>query len=258
MEKLEKEMRFTVPTGWDMLTQEQLRRMLRLLGLYGDAPEWQDRVRLAALLHFCDIEASSRTDRGWLCRERGSGKTFLLDAGLLPDMLHHLDWMAETDSISVRIERVGEYEATDFKLRRLMFGDYLMADNYYQAFLTGKENGALVALAKTLYGVPDGVQPEGFEGEVLTGAFFWFGAAKRLLAQWFPHFLKPATEQCTPVCQESQHDATQAQIRLLTKGDVTKQKYILEQTDTWTALAELDALAREAEELKRKSTIHNS
>jgi hypothetical protein len=75
--------------------------------------------------------------------------------------------------------------------------------------------------------------------------FLWFCAVKQLLGRWFHNFLKPAGESGTAITQESQYESTQAQIRLLTKGDVTKQKYILEQTDTWTALAELDALAKE-------------
>ena len=67
----------------------------------------------------------------------------------------------------------------------------------------------------------------------------------------FCHFFKPAANGSAGT-QEDQREVMNAQIRLLTKGDVTKQKYILEETDTWTALAELDALAKEAEEIKRK------
>ena len=42
-----------------------------------------------------------------------------------------------------------------------------------------------------------------------------------------------------------------AQIRALTKGDITKERDILNM-DTWRALTELDALAREYEEINRK------
>lgn len=42
-----------------------------------------------------------------------------------------------------------------------------------------------------------------------------------------------------------------AQIRALTKGDITKEKEVLH-LDTWRALTELDALAKEAEEFNRK------
>ena len=49
------------------------------------------------------------------------------------------------------------------------------------------------------------------------------------------------------VLQESMN----AQIRALTKGDITKEKEVLH-LDTWRALTELDALAKEAEEFNRK------
>ena len=42
------------------------------------------------------------------------------------------------------------------------------------------------------------------------------------------------------------------QIRALTEGDVTKENEILA-LDTWRALTELDAKAREAEEFKLKT-----
>jgi hypothetical protein len=46
-------------------------------------------------------------------------------------------------------------------------------------------------------------------------------------------------------------DAMNAQIRALTKGDITKEKEVLTM-DCWRALTELDAIARETEELNRK------
>ena len=46
-------------------------------------------------------------------------------------------------------------------------------------------------------------------------------------------------------------DAVNAQIRALTKGDVTKEKEVLA-IDTWRALTELDALAKEYDEFSQK------
>ena len=46
-------------------------------------------------------------------------------------------------------------------------------------------------------------------------------------------------------------EAMNAQIRALTGGDITKEKQI-EKSDVWRALTELDAKAREAEELNDK------
>lgn len=247
-----REVAFTVPTGWEQLTQEQLRHVVRLMWLYGEAPDWEVRVATAAFIYFCRIDVASRTDIGWLCREKENGRTFLLDTALLPSLLKNLEWLTQTDRMTVRIEKIGKYKAVDFELRELMFGDYLMAENFYQAFMVSRDNGVLVSMTRILYAVPDGDEAPEICDEIVAGAFLWFGAVKALLGQWFPHFLKPAAGNGEPITMESQRESTQAQIRLLTKGDVTKQKYILEETDTWTALAELDALAKEAEEIQRK------
>lgn len=241
-----------MPTGWKELSQKDLRYCLRLLWLYGEAPDWQERVGTAAFLYFCHVEVAKRTDKGWLCREQTTGKNFILDPELLPSILERIGWLTHTDKICERIEQVGQYKAVDFELHGLIFGNYLMADNFYQAYLAGRQTESLVSLAMVLYNVPDEGDVTEFCDEVLTGAFLWFAAAKNVLGKWFPNFLKPAGDNAAPVTMENQQENTQAQIRLLTKGDVTKQEYILKKTDTWTALAELDALAREAEEIKRK------
>ncbi|UKK48769.1 hypothetical protein L6475_02010 [Prevotella sp. E9-3] len=245
-------MRFTVPKGWKELTQEQLRYVLRLLWLYNDRTDGMDRAKMAAFVHFCGFEVVRRTDQGWLCRQRKSGDAFLLDPELLPSLLESVEWIADTEQMNVRIEQVGGYKAVDFELQELPFGKYLEAENNFQSYLQSKQENSLSELARILYLVPYGSDGPTFGEEELLGAFLWFNAAKQLLGRMFPNFLKPASGEQEPVTQESLIEATRAQIRLLTKGDVTKQKYILEETDTWTAMAELDALAKEAEEIKRK------
>ena len=88
--------------------------------------------------------------------------------------------------------------------------------------------------------------------------FFWWTSLKAFFAKQFPNFFVPAsapkdgnllgnTKSIGAQLQESMN----AQIRALTKGDITKEKEVLAM-DTWRALTELDALAREAEEWKRK------
>lgn len=243
---------FSVPKGWKELTQEQLHYVLRLLWLYNDHADGQQRVQTAAFLYFCNTEVIRRTDQGWLCRQRGSEKVWILDPDLLPSLLQSVEWLTETEQMTVRIEQVGEYKAVDFELQEMHYGKYLEAENNFQSYLQSKKESCLVELAKILYLVPDGSDGPAFAEEELLGVFLWFNAAKQLLGRMFPNFLKPAEGKTEAVTQESLIEATRAQIRLLTKGDVTKQKYILEETDTWTAMAELDALAKEAEEIKRK------
>ena len=245
-------MSFTIPKGWEELTAEQLRYVIRLLWLYNGHADWQQRVQTAAFVHFADIEVVNHTDQGWLCRERRHGAAFLLDPELLPSIMQHVEWMTETERMTVRIEQVEGHKAVDFELQELPFGKYLEAENNFQSYLQSKKESCLVELARILYLVPDGSDAPELREEILMGAFLWFNAAKQLLGEQFPNFLKPASGKHEDITQESLIESMRAQIRLLTKGDVTKQKYILEETDTWTALAELDALAKEAEEIKRK------
>lgn len=245
-------MSFKVPSSWKELSQDELRYVLRLLWLYNEHPDGQQRMQVAAFLHFCHIEVVRRTDQRWLCRERKSGKSFLLDPDLLPSLLQSVEWLTDTEKVDVRIEQVGDYKAVDFELQELPFGKYLEAENNFQSYLQSKQQSCLAELAKILYLVPDGSDGPAFNEEEQLGAFLWYNAAKQQLGQQFPNFLKPAEGKPEAITRESLIEAMRAQIRLLTKGDVTKQKYILEETDTWTALAELDALAKESEEIKRR------
>lgn len=222
-----------------------------MLSFFGEDKDWQDKVRLCAFLYFCCIEVEHVTDQGWLCRRTDTKEIFILDPALLPSLLQPLDFLLHTERLCQRLGQVGRYQAVDFELRDLMFGEFLQVENLYQAFLSTRNSRHLFTIAKILYRVPVEDEAPELRDEFLTGVFLWVGAVKVLLGDWFPHFLKPASEQ-TEVTQRSQYESTQAQIRLLTKGDVTKQDYILNHTDTWTALAELDALAQEAEEIKRK------
>lgn len=245
-------MSFTIPKGWDELKPEQLRYVMRLLWLYNDRADWLQRVQAAAFLHFCNLEVMNHTDQGWICRERRHGTAFLLDSDLLPSIMQHVEWLTETEKITVRIGQVGPYKAVDFELQELKFGEYLRAENNFQSYLQSKKESCLVELARILYLVPDGSEAPELREEVLMGVFIWFNAVKQVLGQQFPNFLKPASGKQEEITQEKLIESMRAQIRLLTKGDVTKQKYILEEVDTWTALAELDALAMEAEEIRRK------
>lgn len=244
-------MDFTVPEGWQELTQEQLEHVLRMLWIYRSTEEAISKAKVALLMYFCNIEVDTSIDDCFLCREKESGDTFLLDRDLLPDMVSHLDWLDRPEEMSIRLERVGRYQAVDFELRELLFGQYLMADNYYQAFLAGNDEQHLQKMARVLYNVPDDDEGAEFKEHILLGIMLWWMAAKKMLARWFSNFLKPS-EGGSEITRESMMEGMRAQIRLLTGGDVTKEEYILTKVDTWTALAELDAKAREAEEINKK------
>ena len=67
----------------------------------------------------------------------------------------------------------------------------------------------------------------------------------------FTHFLRPVGEGVQSGTRQTQFEMMQMQVRLLTKGDVTRYQQVMD-SDTWQALYELDALTRESEEFKKK------
>jgi hypothetical protein len=133
---------------------------------------------------------------------------------------------------------------------------FIICDNLYQGYLATKQDNLLDEMAAHLYGT----QRIRLTEAERVSVFYWFASLKTFFARVFKHFFQPVTgasgddgnmfEQ-----QQSQYEqlqnAVNAQIRALTKGDVTKEQQVLS-LDTWRALTELDCQAREYEELERK------
>lgn len=90
---------------------------------------------------------------------------------------------------------------------------------------------------------------------VRISVFYWFAALKQLLTRNFSNLFGEQQEDGNMLGNASLAkqlaDAMNAQIRALTKGDVTKEKEVLA-LDTWRALTELDAQVKEYNELKLK------
>ena len=92
--------------------------------------------------------------------------------------------------------------------------------------------------------------------------FYWWASLKEYFSRLFPNFFVPASApedgnllgNPKPIGKQLR-DAMNAQNRALTKGDITKEKEVMAMP-TQRALTELDALAEEAEEIKRKYGKH--
>ena len=87
--------------------------------------------------------------------------------------------------------------------------------------------------------------------------FYWFASLKQYFAKTFNHFFQQTDSTdgnllgSAKSIGEQVTEAMNAQIRALTKGDITKEKEVLAM-DCWRALTELNAQAKEYEELNRK------
>ncbi len=243
-----KRVEFSVPSSWDELSQVQLRQVIMLMFIYQHEPDGFRTVKWWALQRFCGFRFLNRKDDGWLCSTE-DGDYFLMAHDILPEMLKAVEWLDHPEEMTVRIEHIGKFEAADFLLRDFPFGEYLQTENYYTSFLNTQDGKYLEKIGRLLYHAEDA---EGFHfGSYLPlSVFLWYSAVKKRFGTQFSHFLKPPGEVQSSGGM-NQYEMVNAQIRLLTHGDVTKNEQILK-IPTWDALTELDAQAKEAEELKDK------
>ena len=158
-------------------------------------------------------------------------------------MCDAMQWVLEPGSYPVLLDEYCNYKTINPLLRNVPFEKFIMLDNLFQGYLMSRNEEAVVRMAKIIF---DGKKKV---PRLKPYMFFcivqWFTQLKALFALEFTNFFQPMTGS-TP---SSIKEAMNAQIRALTGGDVTKEKEVLA-IDTWRALTELDAKAREAEEFK--------
>ncbi len=154
-----------------------------------------------------------------------------------------LEFLTTPPDFPVRPSKLEGANAVDAELHGVSFSDYLAAENLYQAFLMTKNNDALDALAKILYpGIA--LRPDAAQRYCLV---LWMVGLKALFSREFPDLFKPSGGSGESPDLRAVMDA---QIRALTGGDITKEETVLA-ADTWRALTELNAKAREAEEFNK-------
>ena len=225
----------TVPTGWDKLDDHQLRYVFGLLAQGFPSPQ----VKTYCLFRWTGMQVMHKYGKGQV------------NAAIAA-----LDWIDSLPSKPVRISRIGKHRALTADFQEVPFETFIICDNLYQGYLSAKEDALLDDLARQLY-KSSKVNPT--EAERI-GVFYWFASLKEMFARQFKHFFKPISNagdadgnmfEQTRSQYEILYEAVNSQIRALTKGDVTKEKEVLA-IDTWRALTELNALAKEYDEFNKK------
>lgn len=241
----------TLPQGWHELTQKQLKYLLYLIAEEYTATE----IKTLCLFRWGGMSVVSRK-RGQFYLRKGKTEFFVTPLQIA-EAITTLAWMDELPLIPIRIERIRWYKAVSANFQGVPFGTFIACENLYQGFLHTQNEDLLRQMATHLYG---GRRIRLRKAE-RTSIFYWFASLKNLLSRSFPHFLQSATEDSSanmigsPNIGRRLHESMNAQIRALTKGDITKEKEILS-LDTWRALTELDAQAREYEEMKKMYNKH--
>lgn len=236
---------FIVPQGWHELSDKQLRFVYDLL-----AKEYaSDEIKTLCLLRWSGTKVIGRQESGAYLLKKGK-ILFEVTPLTLAELLPHLEWLGSLPTVPVRISKINRQHALPADFSEVPFETFIICDNLYQGYLATQDDELLDQLGATLYGKEISFKP--YER---ISIFYWFASLKDWLGNKYSDFFQPM-EAATGgnllrAPSMNVEAAMNAQIRALTKGDITKEAEVLA-LDTHRALTELNAQAREYKELNAK------
>ena len=239
----------SLPTSWAELSDAQLLMVYSLFSRDLSAAE----VKTLCLMKWNHLKvlATLPVHRFLIKRKK---EQVVLSTRQIQQATSVLDFLDAFAPMPVRISRIGKYRALPADFEKVPFEQYLYVDNLFQGYLNTQQEELLLQMAQILYG-SDHVKPSRAH---LVGIFYWMASLKQYFASLFSNFYKPAPAKgddnllgsAQPDIYSQLRDSTNAMIRALTGGDITKEAAIMKM-DTWRALTELDAKAREVEEYRK-------
>ena len=244
------------PQGWGDMSQHQLSDMLKVM-VYVNAITTgreskryeESMVSLLCLLRWNNIRIVSPHGDGWIL-QRGNDTPFFASAERLAAASSMVGWVAEAPTSPVRIDKIGDAQAASPDLDDgTSFDTWLTCETLWQQYQATQDQKLLRLMCDKLYHTKDIVA----EQWQLLGVWYWWAGVKSLCNALYPNFFKAALTENAESASDSEtlRRNIDSQIRALTKGDITKEDVVLSMP-CHRALTELDALAREYDELNRK------
>ena len=240
----------SLPTSWASLSDKQL---LMVYGLFArDLSASEVKTLCLMKWNKLTVLAQLRNHKYLVKRNRSE---VVLSSSQIQQATSILDFLDSFPPEPIRLSRIGRHHALPANFEGVPFEKFLYADNLYAGFLHTKSENILLQMAQVLYDC-EHIKPSQAQ---LVGVFYWFASLKQYFAMLFPHFFQPMSSENggnllggSSNLYAQLRDSTNAQIRALTGGDVTKEEAI-KKMDTHRALTELDAKARESEEYRKHS-----
>lgn len=243
---------FVFPKRWEDLDDRRLKYVFKLLSKSFDA----DTVKIFCLFRWNGVSVLARNGKGdYMLSKRGEkDKVIRVSSLQIAEILPYLSWLDNVPENPVRVARMGFHKALPEDFREVPFEKFIMADNLYQGYLqflnlegpeSPQADELISRLGYVLYG------KSCLKPWQKVNCFYWMASLKNLFSRQFPDFFQPASSGENTSFTHNPLDSMNAMIRALTKGDITKEKEIL-RFNTWRALTELNAQAKEYKELNQK------
>ncbi|MCM1356903.1 MAG: hypothetical protein NC212_10930 [Staphylococcus sp.] len=234
----------SLPEVWSDLSQVELEAVYNLMA---SVPKTDLHFRLFA--YFTGLRILRHDGDRFICQmstEDGQTVGLAITPWTLSELLSPLSFVESPGDVPVRLDALHEAEAVDAELHGVTFKNYIALENLYQGFLVSKDESVLQKIASILY---PGLSVSMTVADTIN-VLNWLVQIKANFSRCFPHFFRPVKSEDTEQSM-SPLEVMNNEIRILTGGDVTKEKEILA-TDCWRALTELDFKAKEAAEMKER------
>lgn len=251
----------SVPKGWSELSQDQLRFLLsamvavnlgnRNIGYRSQedyALQTSAQVQTLCFFKWSGLTVVCPYDSGYLVKS--GDMEFMISAETVAAALTHLSWTKELPLEPVRLDIIDGAEAIPADISSdLSFDAWLACETLWQRYQVCPDDALLRQMAEILYN-KEGIKMTAAE---TLGIFYWWAGVKNLVSALFPNFFKKVggDSESEPPSYDELRRNIDAQIRALTKGDITKEREILA-LEAMRALTELDAQAREYDEIRKK------
>ncbi len=232
----------TLPKSWRDMNQAKLKYFFSLLSLGFSS----DELKTYCIFRWGDLEVVSQIGNSYMLKK--GRKNFLASPLLIASCMDNLSFLDEMPTYPTNLRKIGRYEALPHNFSEVPFKKFVMCDNLYQGYLATKRDDLLDEMGKILYNSGRIV----LNGTERISVMYWWASLKNYFNSEFKHFFNGIPNGSgNALTGEQVKAAMNAQIRALTGGDITKEKEVLAM-DTWRALTELDAKARDYQELERK------
>lgn len=239
---MKEKINITIPKSWQELSDKQLRYVFRLL----NGSFTLTQIKTLCLLHWSGMKVLRKEGAVFIIRYRK--KLYPISALQITESLQFLNWLGDFPQYPVRLSRIGFHRPVGADLQNVAFEDFLTLDNLYQGYLQTQNAQLLQDMAGILYKS----RFSKLSPEESISIFYWYTSLKRYFASLFKHFFTYAQEgESTSLSFAQLQENMNTQIRALTGGDITKESDVL-RMDCWRALTELDAKAKDYEELQKQ------
>lgn len=244
---------FDLPNSWEDLSQKQLKFVFKILA----SGVSESQLMSLCLIKWSGLKVLGKSEKKDLYSMVKDKVFFQISPSDLYDVANHLSFLASPPKYPVIINRLGRHKAVSPVLQGLPLERFIFLDALWHSYMDSKNDDLVLDMVSVLYGF----RPKRLKDFVKVAVIWWMSSLYSALTRFFPDLFRQSgsSDGTGSLSGDSQNyaESINTLIRALTKGDVCKEKEVME-IEVWRALTELNAQAKEYAEMQSKIKSMNN